>query len=56
MRTTDLRFDELHSLSRERYEEYFDVMPISKDQKTDKDTFYEVAVSRELRPKKVRSM
>lgn len=36
MRTTDLRFDELHSLSRDIYEEYFGAMPISKDQKTDR--------------------
>ena len=59
MRTTDLRFDELHSLSRERYEDYFDVMPISKDQKTDRvliamaleDRFLEILSLVELRQK-----
>ena len=59
MRTTDLRFDELHSLSREIYEEYFDVMPISEDQKTDRvliamaleDRFIEILSLAEIRQK-----
>ena len=59
MRTTDLRFDELHSLSREIYEEYFDVMPISQDQKTDRvliamaleDRFLEILSLAEIRQK-----
>ena len=62
MRTTDLRFDELHSLSRETYEEYFDAMPISKDQKTDRvliamaleDRFLEILSLVELRQKEDR--
>lgn len=36
MRTTDLRFDELHSLSRDVYEEYFKDVPIDDDQRTDR--------------------
>ena len=54
-----LRFDELHSLSREIYEEYFDVMPISQDQKTDRvliamaleDRFLEILSLAEIRQK-----
>ena len=60
MRTTDLRFDELNSLSRETYEEFFDVMPISKDQKTDRvliamaleDRFLEILSLVEIRQKR----
>ena len=33
---TTLKFDELNSLSRKRYEEYFDVMGITKDMKTER--------------------
>lgn len=33
---TTLKFDELHSLSRDYYEEWFDEMGISKDAKTDR--------------------
>ena len=59
MRTTNLRFDELHSLSREIYEGYFDVMPISEDQKTDRvlvamaleDRFLEILSLAEIRQK-----
>ena len=59
MRTTDLRFDELHSLSRKTYEKYFDVMPISQDQKTDRvliamaleDRFLEILSLAEIRQK-----
>lgn len=59
MRKTDLRFDELNSLSRETYEEIFDVMPISEDQKTDRvliamaleDKFLEILSLVELRRK-----
>ena len=59
MRTTNLRFDELHSLSREIYEEFFDPMPISEDQKTDRvliamaleDRFLEILSLVELRQK-----
>lgn len=36
MRTTDLRFDELHSMSRDIYEEYFKNVPIDDDQKEDR--------------------
>lgn len=36
MRRTTLRFDELHSLSKDIYEEYFKSVPISDDQKTDR--------------------
>ena len=60
MRTTDLRFDELNSLSRETYERFFDVMPISKDQKTDRvliamaleDRFLEILSLVEIRQKR----
>jgi len=60
MRTTDLRFDELNSLSRETYEKFFDVMPISKDQKTDRvliamaleDRFLEILSLVEIRQKR----
>ena len=60
MRTTDLRFDELNSLSRETYEEFFDVMPISKDQKTDRvliamaleDRFLDILSLVEIRQKR----
>ena len=60
MRTTDLRFDELNSLSRETYEKFFDVMPISKDQKTDRvliamaleDRFLEILSLAEIRQKR----
>ena len=59
MRTTNLRFDELHSLSREIYESYFDVMPVSQDQKTDRvliamaleDRFIEILSLVEIRQK-----
>ena len=59
MRTTDLRFDELHSLSRKTYEKYFDVMPLSEDQKTDRvliamaleDRFLEILSLAEIRQK-----
>lgn len=36
MRRTNLRFDEVHSLSRAEYEYYFRNVPISDDQKTDR--------------------
>lgn len=36
MKRTTLRFDQLNSLSREEYEEYFGVMNISDDQKEDR--------------------
>jgi len=60
MRTTDLRFDELNSLSRETYEKFFSVMPISKDQKTDRvliamaleDRFLEILSLVEIRQKR----
>lgn len=60
MRTTDLRFDELNSLSRETYEEFFDVMPISQDQKTDRvliamaleDRFLDILSLVEIRQKR----
>lgn len=57
MRRTDLRFDELHSLSRDTYEEYFKNVPISDDRKIDRilmamaleDNFLDVLSRIELR-------
>lgn len=60
MRTTDLKFDQLHSLSRDIYEEYFKDIPADDDQKEDRillamaleDGFLDVLSRIELRIKR----